>query len=187
MSKHLLKCVCLAGLVGVSMLASAQNSMRFKFDYIGVEGGAFFPSSSLLRDRFGSTIVRVGLTPVMIKRQKDWVPSFEIGFMGASGNGDHFGVFPLTVGVQKTFGDPTQTTVPFIRAGAGVAYFDYHLTKNDLSEVSGHKFGAATALEAGILSGKNFRASVRYYLFSKESGVQFNGFLISATVGVFKL
>src|SRR4051812_227385 len=116
MSKSFLKGVCLAGLLGASLIANAQS--KFKFDYIGVEAGAFFPKSHLLRDRFGDSIFRVGITPVMIKRQKDWVPSIEIGFMGARGSGDHFGVYPLTVGVQKSFGDPAQSTVPFIRAGA---------------------------------------------------------------------
>src|SRR5437016_4839929 len=108
MSKGLLKCFCLAALVGASFIANAQSGMKFKFDYIGIEAGAYFPKSHLLRDRFGDSIFRVGITPVMIKRQKDWVPSFEVGFMGASGNGDHFGVFPLTVGVQKSFGDPNE-------------------------------------------------------------------------------
>lgn len=187
MSKALLKCFCLAALVGSSLIASAQNSTKFKFDYIGIEAGAYFPKSKLLRDRFGDTIFRVGITPVMIKRQKDWVPSFEIGFMGATGHGDHFGVFPLTVGIQKSFGNPDEDTVPFVRAGAGVAYFDYDLTKPDLTTVRGHKFGPVTALEAGFLSGKRFRASVRYYLFSKQSGVEFSGFLISATYGAFKI
>lgn len=186
MSKALLKCFCLAGLVGASFIANAQSG-KFKFDYIGVEAGAYFPKSALLKDRFGDSIFRVGITPVMIKRQKDWVPSFEIGFMGSSGHGDHFGVFPLTVGVQKSFGDPEVDTVPFVRAGAGLAYFDYDLTKADLSNVRGHKFGGVTALEAGFLSGKRFRASVRYYLFAKQDGVDFSGVLISATFGAFKI
>jgi len=187
MSKGLLKGLFLAGLVAVSLVASAQSSPKFKFDYIGIEAGAYFPKSHLLRDRFGDSIFRVGITPVMIKRQKDWVPSFEVGFMGATGHGDHFGVFPLTVGIQKTFGDASQSTVPFIRAGAGVAYFDYHLTKDDLSTVRGHKFGGVTALEAGFQSGSRFRASARYYLMTKQSGVDFSGFLISATFGAFKI
>jgi hypothetical protein len=185
MSKGFLKCVCLAGLVGVSVLASAQS--KFKFDYIGIEAGAYFPKSSLLRDRFGDTILRVGFSPMMIKRQKDWVPSFEIGFMGASGNGDRFGVYPLTVGMQKSFGDPASKTVPFIRAGAGVAYFDYDITKEDLTNVRSHKFGGVTAFEAGVINGDRFRASVRYYLFSKQEGVDFSGVLISASFGAFKL
>jgi hypothetical protein len=185
MSKALFKCFCLTLLVAASVLANAQS--KFKFDYIGVEAGAFFPKSHLLRDRFGDSIFRIGITPVMIKRQKDWVPSFEVGFMGATGHGDHFGVFPLTVGVQKSFGDPNQSTVPFIRAGAGAAYFDYKLTNPDLSESRGHKFGGVTALEAGFISGHRFKASVRYYLFQKQSGVDFSGFLISGTIGAFKI
>src|SRR5689334_18324196 len=114
MSNRFLKSLVLIGLAGASVFAAAQNSMKFKFDYIGIEAGAYRPNSGLLRDRFGETIFRLGITPVMIKRQKDWVPSFEIGFMGASGNGDRFSLYPLTVGVQKSFGDPDQSTVPFI-------------------------------------------------------------------------
>jgi hypothetical protein len=186
MTKPLLKCLFVGGLLGASLLANAQSS-KWKFDYIGIEAGAYFPQSQLLKDRFGSTILRLGITPVMIKRQKDWVPSFEIGYIGARGHGDHMAIFPLTVGVQKSFGDPAQSTVPFVRAGAGAAYFDYDLTKDDLSTVRGHKIGAVTAFEAGFISGTRFRASVRYYLMPKQSGVDFSGVLISATFGAFKL
>jgi hypothetical protein len=186
MTKPYLKCLLLAGLIGTSLISSAQSS-KWKFDYIGVEAGAYFPKSQLLKDRFGSTILRVGLTPVMIKRQKDWIPSFELGYIGATGHGDHMAVIPLTIGMQKSFGDPKEQTVPFVRIGAGLAYFDYDLTRDDLSTAKGHKFGAVTALEAGFLSGSRFRASVRYYLMSKQSGVDFSGFLISATFGAFKI
>jgi hypothetical protein len=186
MSKIFLKCFCLAGLVAASFVANAQSG-KFKFDYIGIEAGAYFPKSHLLRDRFGDSIFRVGITPVMIKRQRDWVPSFEVGFMGATGHGDRFGVFPLTVGVQKSFGNPDESTVPFVRAGAGFAYFDYDITRDDLTNASGRKFGGVTALEAGFLSGHRFRASVRYYLMTKQSGIDFSGLLISATFGAFKL
>src|SRR5690348_10995761 len=106
MSKFSFRCLCLAGLLGTSLVANAQNGTKWKFDYIGVEAGVYRPQSQVLRDRFGETIVRFGLTPVMIRRTQDWRPSFEIGFMGARGHGDHFGVFPLTIGVQKSFGDP---------------------------------------------------------------------------------
>lgn len=186
MNKVFIKGLCFAGLLGASLVANADDN-KWKFDYIGLEGGVYYPQSHLLRDRFGSTIVRVGLTPTMIRRTPDWRPSFEIGFMGARGNGDHFGVFPLTVGVQKSFGDPSSQTAPFIRAGVGAAYFDYDITKPDLTVARGHKIGAVTAFEAGVISGDRFRASVRYYLMPKQGGVDFSGILISATFGVFKL
>jgi len=186
MTKSVLKCFLLAGLVAASVAANAQSN-KWKFDYIGLDAGAYFPKSSLLKDRFGDTIFRVGLTPMMIKRQKDWVPSFEIGYIGARGHGDHMNVIPLTIGAQKSFGDPTQSTVPFVRAGAGLSYFDYDITRDDLTKAKGHKFGAVTSLEAGFQSSNRFRASVRYYLFPTQSGVDFSGFLISASFGVFKL
>ena len=187
MSKFSFRCLCLAGLLGASLVASAQSNTKWKFDYIGVEAGVYRPQSQLLRDRFGETIVRFGLTPTMIRRTQDWRPSFEIGFMGARGHGDHFGVFPLTLGVQKSFGDPNEQTVPFVRAGVGGAYFDYSVTDDASIVHRGHKIGAVTAFEAGILSGSRFRASVRYYLMPKQSGIDFSGILISATFGVFKL
>lgn len=186
MSKVSLRCFCLAGLLGVSLVANAQNS-KWKFDYIGFEAGVFRPTSGLLRERFGSSVLRLGLTPMMVRRTPDWRPSIELGFVGASGHGDHFAVYPVTVGVQKSFGDANETVVPFIRAGVGGAYFDYKITDDSSVIHRGHKIGATTALEAGIMSGKNFRASVRYYAMPKQSGVDFSGFLISASFGIFKL
>lgn len=186
MSKSSLRLVGLAALVGSSVFANAQNN-GWKFDYIGVEAGVYFPASSLLRDRFGSSIVRIGLTPTMIRRTADWRPSFELGYMGARGHGDHFAVFPVTVGVQKSFGDPDQKTVPFVRAGIGGAYFDYDIDRGNGTTASGHKIGMAGSLEAGFISGDRFRASIRAYTFSKQSGIDFGGILLSASVGVFKL
>ena len=185
MSKVSLRCFCLAGLLGMSLLASAQT--KWKFDYIGLEAGVFRPNSGLLRERFGSTVLRVGLSPMMVRRTADWRPSFELGYIGASGHGDHFGIYPLTVGVQKSFGDPNETVVPFIRAGVGGAYYDYSVTDDSSVVHRGHKIGAATAFEAGVMSGKNFRASIRYYAMPKQSGVDFSGFLLSASFGIFKL
>ena len=115
MSKVSLRFICLAGLLGASLLANAQNS-KWKFDYIGLEAGVFRPSSALLRERFGSTVLRLGFTPMMVRRTADWRPSFELGFIGARGHGDHFGVYPLTLGVQKSFGDPNETVVECIIA-----------------------------------------------------------------------
>lgn len=186
MSRTFLKCFGVAAILGASVLSNAQ-SQKWKLDYIGVEAGVYFPTSDLLRDRFGSSIMRFGLTPTMIRRTADWRPSFEFGFMGGRGHGDRFAVYPLTVGVQKSFGDPNEKTAPFVRAGVGVAYFDYDITKNNLDNVRGRKFGMATALEAGVISGDRFRASVRGYFFPKQDGIDFGGILISATLGVFKL
>jgi hypothetical protein len=187
MTKSVLKTFLMGGLLAASIAANAQSSSKWKFDYIGLDAGVYMPQSSLLRDRFGSSVFRVGLTPMMIKHQKDWVPSFEVGYIGAKGHGDHMNVFPLTIGAQKTFGDPTKETVPFIRGGAGIAYFDYDITRADLSVAKGHRFGAVTALEAGVQSSNRFRASVRYYLFTKQSHVDFSGLLISASFGLFKI
>lgn len=186
MSKVSLRCFCLAGLLGASLFANAQNS-KWKFDYIGFEAGVFRPTSGLLRERFGSSVLRLGLTPMMVRRTADWRPSLEIGFIGASGHGDHFGVYPVTIGVQKSFGNADEQVVPFVRAGVGGSYFDYSITDDSSVVHSGHKIGATTAFEAGIMSGKNFRASVRYYLMPKQSGVDFSGLLFSASIGIFKL
>ena len=88
---------------------------------------------------------------------------------------------------QCVLASKCQSTVPFVRAGAGLSYFDYDITRDDLTKAKGHKFGAVTSLEAGFQSSNRFRASVRYYLFPTQSGVDFSGFLISASFGVFKL
>lgn len=185
MNRTSLRSICLIGLVGASLAANAQS--KWKFDYIAVEAGAYFPKSSLLKDRFGEQIFRVGVSPIMVKKTPDWRPSFELGYMGSSSSGDHFAVIPLTVGVQKTFGDQSVNTVPFVRLAAGLAYFDYKVTEPDLSVVRDHKIGPVTAFEVGILSGDRFRASARYYLMSKQSGLDFSGILLSASYGLFKL
>ena len=185
MNRIIFRSFCLLGLVGASLFANAQS--KWKFDYIAIEAGAYYPKSSLLKDRFGTQILRVGVSPIMVKRTPDWRPSFEIGYMGSRSNGDHFAVIPLTVGVQKTFGNQDVQTVPFVRLAAGVSYFDYDITKDDLSVTKGHKFGPVTAMEVGIMSGDRFRASARYYLMSKQGGVDFGGILISASFGILKL
>ncbi|MEA2552899.1 MAG: hypothetical protein QOJ65_1075 [Fimbriimonadaceae bacterium] len=191
-----LRCVCVAGLFGASLLATAQNN-KWKFDYIAIEAGAYFPTSGLVRDRFGSTIGRIGISPIMVRRTPDWRPSFELGYMGAKGKGDRFAVFPFTIGVQKSFGDPDGQTAPFVRAGVGLAYFDYDIAKGTDPVatagratgpiVKGKKLGAVTSFEAGIMSGDRFRASVRYYLMPKQSGIDFSGVLLSASWGVFRM
>lgn len=165
-----------------SFLVAASAMAQIKIDYVGLEAGVLLPSSGKIRDKFGSNVLRLGLTPVLNRRTPDWKPSFEIGFMGATSSTDRFSVFPATVGIQKSFGNADLSVVPYVRAGVGLAYFDYNI-----DGVKNRQVGGAGVAEFGWIGGDRFKMSVKTYILSKQDGIDFGGVLVSLAYGIFKI
>lgn len=171
--------VAVLALMGVVVSASAQENEEA--NYIAVEAGWFFPTDGLLRDRFDSAIFRFGLGPVFHRKIEGWRTAYELGFIGASQDGNRFLVIPLTVGVQKSFGNLEEEWVPYARAAAGIAYVDYDIDSDD-----GKGFSPVGTIEFGVQGGSRFRASLRYTLVGKKDGIDFSGTTFGVSYGLFK-
>jgi hypothetical protein len=159
--------------------AHAQKSESF--DYIALEVGWFFPTDSLIRDRFSDSILRIGLSPVVNKNEDKWRITYEIGFAGASNDGNRFTVIPLTVGVMRSFGNPEQDFRPYVRVAAGIAYVNF-----DIDDEDGTGFSPTATAEVGFLHGERFKTSLRYSFVQERDGFDFSGTTLSVSYGLFK-
>lgn len=185
------------GAIGVAIAvlgtsAFAQNEenkepKKAKFN-IGVKGGVYLPSQSVMKDVFGSSIFVFGLSFDDFSRQADkWRLTLDFDFISGREDGDKFFAAPVMASVGRVFGSPGDDFRPFVRVGAGVAYFDYSITNPDSNErFSTKRLGFGGDVEVGFFLNDKFRLSAKYLLFSKADDFDFSGLQITATYNVFK-
>ncbi|HEX2188086.1 MAG TPA: hypothetical protein VHG51_04275, partial [Longimicrobiaceae bacterium] len=112
-------------------------------------------------------------------------PNLEVS--GARSGNDRFLVIPLTAAAEYQFpGDPRRV-VPFVRAEAGVAYYDYRVRLDTATVVRDRRFGPAGAAELGMRVTPYLRASARYRLFQAYDGLNFSGLEVNLVVGSLRL
>ncbi len=170
-------------LAGVAAALPAFSQAQRPAVGLGIAIGDFFPSDTTLRHAFGDNILTFGLSPVSFGRPKTGTLTPTFNIIGADKNGSNFLLVPVTLGYEMHFGDDESSTVPYLRIDAGGAYFNYSV-KTSGATISGSRFGGVADAEAGVEIQKNWRLSARYYLFTKESGLSFNGLQLSLTFGL---
>lgn len=168
--------------LGACLLAIPAHAEDEKaVDYVALEVGWFFPSDSKIRDTFSDSIFRIGLSPVVNKNENKWRITYEIGFAGASDNGNRFTVVPLTVGVMRSFGQPGEEFRPYVRVAAGIAYVNF-----DIDDEDGSGFSPTATLEGGFLFGQRLKASLRYSFVGERDDFNFSGTTLAVSYGLFK-
>lgn len=157
-------------------LASAQNPDK-SGTYLGIEGGAYFPSDTVIRNVFGSTIPRIGINFINNAAPEKMKPSFNFSVIGANKNGNRFLAIPVTVGYGKQYGTAGGSVRPYWRIGAGVAYFDYSIDPTGGgTPTAARRFGFTAVGEGGVMLSDRVRLSASYNYFSKQDDFNFSGF-----------
>jgi hypothetical protein len=172
------------GFASAALSAFGQStSPRYE---LGASVGDYIPSSTILRNALGDNVFTLGLTPLVFGRPaaNRITPSFNI--IGADQRGSNFLLVPVTLGYEYHFGDPTASTIPYARVDAGVCYFNYSI-ETPGPTINGSRFGETADLEVGVEFLKDIRLSARYYLFSEESGLSFNGLQLNLAIGIIRL
>lgn len=157
-------------------LACAQNPDT-SGTYLGLEAGAYFPSDTVIRNVFGSTLPRFGISFINNSQPNKLKPSFNFAVIGASKDGNRFLAIPVTVGYGQQYGSAGSGARPYWRAGAGLAYFDYSIDPtNSGTAIAATKIGFTAVGEVGILLSEKVRLSASYNYFSKQDDFNFSGF-----------
>lgn len=176
-----------AAFSAATALAAAQNPDNAG-TYLGLEAGAYFPTNSVIRDVFGSTLPRIGINFINNNQPNKFKPSFNFGVIGANKNGSRFLAIPVTVGVGQQYGHPGSGSRPYWRAGAGAAYFDYSIDQNNTGNpIAARKVGFCGVAEAGILLSERVRLSAAYNYFSKQDDFDFSGWELKVSFLFWKL
>jgi hypothetical protein len=170
-----------ASLAVVASVAHAQNNRGKTF--LGVKGGIYFPTNSEIRDIFGSNLVVIGISVDDFSRQADkWRLTADFDFITGKDGDDKFFAMPVTASFGRVFGSPEDNFRPYVRFGAGAAYFDYSITRpSTLERFQEKRFGLSANAEAGFFVGERLRVSAKYNWFSKVDDFDFSGLQLTAT------
>lgn len=172
----------LTAALGVSASAAAQYEDAKS--YLGGQVGVYLPSDSLIRDRLGNSTVSFGLGNVgsSIADAKKLNSTFD--FITASKGDNKLFVGSLSLGLEKRLDKQLySSTIPYVKVFGGPSYFDYGIETTS-GRKSGKKFGLNYGAEVGLLFVNRVKLAARYNAFSKQDGLDFSGFVLSATFNV---
>jgi len=184
------KTTLVAALCGLSVfvpvLASAQYDDA-SATLLGPYVGLYFPQSSELRDIFGSTVLRFGAGPIASSRPKQHTLQPDLSFVTASKNGSKFFLVPITAAYEHQLVSSNPLFLPYVRFSAGVAYYDIAINRTPTERVSEKTWGAAGGVEVGALIAHRWGASLKYNVFEKKGGFDFNGLTFSVSIPLGKV
>ncbi len=153
--------------------ANAQNPLD-----IGASVGVFMPSSRVMRDAFGSQVLRFGLGSVGRQSTGNFKIGTEMDIISANKNGNRLFIVPFTFNAEQQLAT-SGALRPYIKPFAGLAYIDYGI--NTFGGRQDNKLIRLTyGAEAGIVLSEKLRLSARYNIF-QNSGLDFSGLTLSAT------
>lgn len=171
--------------LGVAAAANAQNSDPKT--YLGGTVGVYMPTNSLIKERLGNSTVTFGLGNVGDMPADARKIASDFDFISASKDGNRLFIGSLTFGYTRRLGSSLySTTVPYVKLFAGPSYFDYAVDTVG-GRTSGKRFGLNYGAEAGLLFVNRVKLSARYMGLSEQKGLDFSGFILSATVNILGL
>ena len=172
----------IASVAAMAVTANAQTqSLGIS---IGGTYGYLLPQDDAMKSAFGSSIARIGFTPVSQgQRQKGIFPDIEV--ISASANGNRMFLLPITYGYQQNLSEEGVFR-PYFRIFGGLAYMDYDVTIAGANN-TGRKFITTYGVELGATLTDKIRISARYNGFAKTDGLNFNNIELTATYTLFKL
>jgi hypothetical protein len=175
-----------AVVLSVSALCGVIRAQNLPVIPIAASAGFYLPTSGEIRDLFGDSQFSVGLRPWNRNRNTSNGFSPEIDLIDGSNNGNKFFVAPIAVAYEKDMSARIgrRSTIPYIRASAGVAYFDYSITREDGVHYGLKRLGGSLGLEAGLKLSSTAKAFIKYDLLSTEQHFNFSGFQIGAAVSI---
>jgi hypothetical protein len=149
---------------------------------LGLTGGIVLPSSSELRDVFGSSWIGFGLSPTGKDMANRWSLSTDIELTYADKNGNRLLLIPVSAGVGRQFDSKDSDWTPYVAARVGAAYMDYAITRpSNLVRYKEETIGFDANAEIGMIYKKNLRFSVRYDVYSESNDFNFDGLTLGVS------
>lgn len=150
---------------------------------VGVDVGVFFPVDKGVRDTFGKSWTRIGLTPLSFQKPDNWKTSFDFVYLHQRKSGNSVTLIPVTFGATRSFGN-NQMMRPYVAFRVGPYWGD--VDSPDLG-VNSSRVGIDVNGSLGVTFNNMFYVEARYDYMSDFKGLNFNGFFISAGIRLFEL
>ncbi len=151
---------------------------------IGVDVGYFFPTNSTVKDTFGNSWFRFGITPLSFQRDESWKFTTDIAYMESRRITGRARLFPITFGVTRGFNSDSEVR-PYVALRAG-PYFGSAFSPLIGVDKNNH-IGLDINAALGVTFNDRFYVEIRYDWLSKMAGLDFNGWFFSAGVRLFDI
>jgi hypothetical protein len=172
----------LALLVAACSAATAQEKKEKRSIPIALQVGAFFPSSSTTRDRFGSTWFNIGVGIFNRPRPNQTQFIADVSILHNSDVGSAT-LIPVTFGVQRGIGNHPESQ-PYVAARVGPYYGKVHGSRLPVEDDT---IGFNGNVAAGVVFKRRFSLEVRYDYYSRFARTRFDGLTVQAGIRVFDI
>lgn len=181
--------VLVGGAVAQDSQSGSEGQSQRRGSWWAIDGGVFFPSSSEIRDRFGDTLVRVGVRPFEAKIRENWTFTTDVTVLSARGGFSRLFALPVTAGFTRAFARKEEDIVPVVTVATGPAYYDYSILRADpvlpvLNRVSTRRLGWNAHVETAFIVNQRLAVALRYDWYSKTDDFDFSGFSVGLSYAV---
>jgi hypothetical protein len=179
------------GLLGIAAMATSGMAQQQQGDtnqnFLGIEGGFFMPTDSVMRGLFGTSVPALGFSVGNQGNQADkWRLTANFNFVSANKDGNRFFILPVTAAIGRIFGDTKQSMRPYVRVGVGMAYMDYSLNIGPGNTPAAKRFAPVGNAEVGVIIGERFRIAAAYYWLQKVNNLDFSGLQLTLSYSVLR-
>lgn len=161
---------------------------------VGIDLGLFLPGDGDVRDVFGKSWFRVGITPLGFQEPGNWRFTFDVGFLQRKRNfvlpegkfvesRNRVTLVPVTFGVTRSFSE-NEDFLPYVAVRIGPYYANVDSDEFGVDK-SGIGINANAALGASFSN--LFYIEGRYDWYSRFKGIDFSGFSFSAGIKLFEI
>lgn len=161
------------------MVANAQDR------YIGPDFGVFYPTSSTLRQALGDSWFSFGASSLRTGELSPKSLGTNWNTVSQSRGGNKIFMASYTVGTFQPFGGNQDSIRPFVALRGGASYIDYAIGPAN-NRISSKRLGYNFNAEAGVFLNERLTLSARYDVYSRHSGLNFDGLSLSLRYGLIK-
>lgn len=164
-----------------ALAVSAAQAQQTSGLSSGVTAGYYFPSYTLVKNAFGSSVFNYGIGGASTNRPSSGSITPDLLITTANANGNKLFIATYTEGYEYHLGKANANLAPYARGFGGLSYFDFGIDLDNGGRESIKRVGYTYGAEAGLVFMKRFRLSARYNIYSKEDAFSFNGYTVGLT------
>ncbi|HLO97301.1 MAG TPA: hypothetical protein VK171_01790 [Fimbriimonas sp.] len=158
--------------IGTAVLASFASAQ------VSFSVGTYMPRDAAVKNIFGESSFAWGFGLGAAVREGRAGAGLDVSALSLSATNNRFFSIGATYGYELQSGQGTDV-LSYVRAGTGLAYYDYNLNVGAVNSKS-KSFKPLTIAEAGVVFSNRITVSAQYLFMPKMDGFDFSGLRLQA-------